>query len=72
MPTRELDRIVEEFCHDVDHAQLKDFSTATVRLALLQARDDERRRMARDLHDVTAQLLLTLEFDLNRIEGGCQ
>lgn len=34
-------------------------------MALLQARDAERRLIARDLHDVTAQLLLRLEFDLS-------
>jgi len=36
-------------------------------IALLQARDAERRLIARDLHDVTAQLLLRLEFDLNAV-----
>ena len=36
-------------------------------LALLQARDAERRSIARDLHDVTAQLLLRLEFNLHAI-----
>ncbi|MCJ2178386.1 sensor histidine kinase [Novosphingobium album (ex Hu et al. 2023)] len=36
-------------------------------LALLRARDAERRSIARDLHDVTAQLLLRLEFNLHAI-----
>lgn len=37
---------------------------------LLEARDDERRQIARDLHNVTAQLLLELEFALNTIESA--
>ena len=39
-------------------------------LALLRARDAERRSIARDLHDVTAQLLLRLEF--NPDSEACQ
>lgn len=39
------------------------------RRKLLEAREDERRQIARDLHDVTAQLLLELEFALNTIES---
>ncbi len=37
-------------------------------LALLLARDDERKRIARDLHDVTAQLLLELQFAVDSLE----
>lgn len=39
-------------------------------LAILKAREDERRRIARDLHDGTAQLLLRLEFDLDALRRG--
>lgn len=37
-------------------------------LDVLLARNDERRQIARDLHDSTAQLLLELEFALNSLE----
>lgn len=37
---------------------------ATTRLSVLKARNDERRQIARELHDVTAQLLLELQFEL--------
>ncbi|MBH0114048.1 hypothetical protein I5E68_13965 [Novosphingobium sp. YJ-S2-02] len=35
----------------------------------MKARDDERRAIARDLHDVTAQLLLELDFTINAMEN---
>ncbi len=37
---------------------------ASAHLSVLKARNDERRQIARELHDVTAQLLLELEFEL--------
>ena len=40
-----------------------------VKLCVLRARNDERKQIARDLHDVTAQLLLELDFALN-LTGG--
>lgn len=36
-------------------------------LCVLQARRDERKHIARELHDVTAQLLLELDFALDRM-----
>lgn len=39
-------------------------------LALMKARDEERRSIARDLHDVTAQLLLELDFTIAAMENG--
>lgn len=39
------------------------------RRQILEAREDERRQIARDLHDITAQLLLELEFALDAIES---
>jgi signal transduction histidine kinase len=35
---------------------------------LLRAQDDERRRIARDLHDVTVQNVVAIKTDLNRIQ----
>lgn len=35
---------------------------------LLKAQEDERRRVARDLHDSTAQLLVGLQFSLSRLK----
>ena len=43
--------------------------SASTDLQLLEAREDERRQIARDLHDVTARLLLELEFALNTIDS---
>lgn len=34
---------------------------------LLKAQEDERRRMARELHDSTSQMLVALRFDLSRL-----
>src|SRR3546814_19729757 len=39
-------------------------------IKMLEARDDERRRIARDLHDVLAQQLLALEFEIQSLRGG--
>ena len=36
----------------------------------MKARDEERRAIARDLHDVTAQLLLELDFTIDAMETG--
>lgn len=38
-----------------------------VTLGVMQARNDERKHIARELHDVTAQLLLELDFALNLV-----
>src|ERR1035437_8780459 len=37
---------------------------------LLRAQDYERRRIARELHDSTAQLLAALSINLTRLQGG--
>jgi two-component system, NarL family, sensor kinase len=37
---------------------------------LLDLQDDERRRLARDLHDVTAQNLFTINMNLSRLRRG--
>jgi len=37
---------------------------------VLQAQEDERRRMARELHDSTSQMLVSLRFDLSRLARG--
>jgi two-component system, NarL family, sensor kinase len=37
---------------------------------LLRAQEDERRRMARELHDSTSQMLVALRFDLSRVARG--
>jgi signal transduction histidine kinase len=39
---------------------------------LLRAQDDERRRIARDLHDVTVQNVVAIKADLNRLQKGSQ
>lgn len=49
--------------------KVDDGSAEDAHLRLLEAREDERRQIARDLHDVTAQLLLELEFALNTIDS---
>jgi two-component system NarL family sensor kinase len=39
---------------------------------LLRAQDEERRRIARDLHDVTVQNMVVLKADLTRVQKGTQ
>jgi len=39
---------------------------------LLRAQDDERRRIARDLHDVTVQNIATLKANLTRVQAASQ
>lgn len=64
MPLKDLARFLEDLTDDSHQDDDgPSCSPSNVRVAILQARDEERRRIARDLHDVTAQLLLQLEFD---------
>jgi len=39
---------------------------------LLRTQDEERRRIARDLHDSLGQLLVALDMNLSRIQTGCR
>ena len=43
---------------------------AAVHNDLLHAQEDERRRMARDLHDSASQLLVSLQFDIIQLKQG--
>lgn len=49
-----------------------EFRHETKQLSILKARDDERRQIARELHDVTAQLLLELNFALDAEERATE
>lgn len=40
------------------------------RSQVLRAQEDERRRVARELHDSTSQMLVSLRFDLSRLSRG--
>ena len=62
--------IVTSNAQPIGDVYISDISISpTTELRLLEAREDERRQIARDLHDVTAQLLLELEFALNTINN---
>jgi len=53
--------------HDVSAAKNAERSLAQLSTRLLRSQDDERRRIARQLHDTTAQNLAALRLDLSRI-----
>lgn len=62
--------IVTSNAQPIGDVYISDISISpATELRLLEAREDERRQIARDLHDVTAQLLLELEFALNTINN---
>ncbi|MFD1959258.1 sensor histidine kinase [Novosphingobium panipatense] len=71
---RELLRLVENLSNDICASAFspEDCSAESFRLAILRARDDEARRIARDLHDVISQLLFILECDLKTMREGAE
>ena len=43
-----------------------------LRISLIEAREDERRRIARNLHDDLGQLLLVLKLEATMLKGQCE
>ncbi|TCM20865.1 histidine kinase [Novosphingobium sp. PhB165] len=72
MAFSELSYLIERLAGDmsVDALAAETCTPEDVRVTLLRARDDERRRLARDLHDVLAQHLFILELELQSLHDG--
>ena len=65
----QLEARVRERTAELQEAEQK---LRTLNSRLLQAQDDERRRLARDLHDSAGQILVVLKLNLSMIEQELQ
>jgi two-component system, NarL family, sensor kinase len=57
--------------HDVSQRKVAEMEVRQVSARLLQMQDEERRRIARDLHDTTAQKVIALNMNLTRLLELC-
>ncbi len=65
----QLERRVTERTAELDHAQER---LRMLSARLLQMQDDERRRIARELHDTAGQILIALNLNLVPVEEALQ
>jgi len=57
--------------HDVSQRKEAELALRQLSSRLLRLQDEERRRIARELHDTTAQTLVALTMNLTRIRESC-
>jgi len=57
--------------HDVSHRKEAEMEVRQLSARLLQMQDEERRRIARELHDTTAQKFVALNMNLTRLKELC-
>lgn len=57
--------------HDVSQRKEAELEVRQLSARLLQMQDEERRRIARELHDTTAQKFVALNMNLTRLKGLC-
>jgi signal transduction histidine kinase len=69
IPFDDADRVRVLVAHeDITDVKQEEQSLQLLAARLLQLQDDERRRIARELHDVTAQNLVAMTMSLDRIQ----
>jgi PAS domain S-box-containing protein len=57
--------------HDISQRKEAELALRQLSSRLLKLQDDERRRIARELHDTTAQTLVALTMNLTRLQQEC-
>ena len=67
--TRELENSLSAFREEVSVHQKTERKLRELSLSVLRIQDDERRRVARDLHDTVGQTLTALKITLNTLEN---
>jgi len=68
--TRELENISAALRQEVSVHQKTEEKLRELSLSVLRIQDDERRRVARDLHDTVGQTLTALKFTLSALEDA--
>jgi len=68
--TRELENISAALREEVSVHQKTEEKLRELSLSVLRIQDDERRRVARDLHDTVGQTLTALKFTLSALEDA--
>ena len=67
--TKELENTLSAFREEVSVHQKTERKLRELSLSVLRIQDDERRRVARDLHDTVGQTLTALKITLNTLEN---
>jgi two-component system NarL family sensor kinase len=68
--TRELENSLAAFQEEVAVRRTAEEKLRELSLSVLRLQDEERRRVARDLHDTTGQTLTMLKITLSRLENA--
>ena len=68
--TKELEKTLSAFREEVSVHQQTEEKLRALSLRLLRIQDEERRRVARDLHDTVGQTLTALKVTLNTLENA--
>jgi two-component system NarL family sensor kinase len=68
--TRDLGNMLAAYQDEITVRQAAEEQLRELSLSLLHVQDNERRRVARDLHDTTGQTLAALKITLSRLEKG--
>src|SRR6202030_1214778 len=70
--TRELENTLSAFREEVRVHQKTEEKLRELSLSVLRIQDEERRRVARDLHDTVGQTLTALKITLSTLENAVQ
>lgn len=68
--TRELVEVTSQLKHEIEQRRLAEDRLRQLSGRLLNLRDDERRRLARELHDSIGQLLAALQLNIGLLQGS--
>jgi signal transduction histidine kinase len=70
--TRELVEVTSQLKHEVEQRRLAEDRLRQLSGRLLSLRDDERRRLARELHDSIGQLLAALQLNIALLQANAK